>query len=101
MNAGDTEPTTPMLRAVVYCRATNCRVPKAAPPTSDRNTITLALALSLGRSARICGQATALTSRNTSTQRTNDTVHGGACPAIARATTWLPAQQADATGNRK
>ena len=51
MKAGATEPTTPMLRAVVYCRATNCRVPKAAPPVSDRNTMTPALALSFGRSA--------------------------------------------------
>ena len=101
MKAGDTEPTTPMLRAVVYCRATNCRVPKAAPPMSDRNTITPALALSFGRSARICGQAMTLTTRNTSTQRSNETVAGGACPAIARATTWLPAQQAAASGNRR
>ncbi len=101
MNAGDTEPTTPMLRAVVYCKATNCRVPKAAPPVSDRNTITPALALSLGRSALIHGRPMTLTTRNTSTQRRNDTVAGGACPAIARADTWFPAQQADASGNRR
>ena len=87
MNAGDTEPTTPMLRAVVYCKATNCSVPKAAPPVSDRNTITPALALSLGRSALIHGKPMTPTTRNTSTQRRNDTVAGGACPAIARAAT--------------
>ena len=99
MKAGDTEPTTPMFSAVVYCSATNCSVPNAVPPTSARNVSTPALASSLDQSARICGQAKMLTTRNTTIHRASDTLAGGACPAIIRATTWLPAQQAHASGS--
>ena len=87
MKAGDTEPTTPMLSAVVYCSATNCKVPNAAPPMSARKVSTPTFASSLAQSARICGHAKMLTARNTTTQRASETLAGGACPAIFLAIT--------------
>ncbi len=57
MKAGATEPTTPMLSAVVKCSATNCSVPKAPPPTAASSSMRPALRLSLGQSAARCGSA--------------------------------------------
>ena len=87
MKAGATEPTTPMLIAVVYCSATNCRVPKAPPPVSDRKIMTPAFCLSFGQSRRIWPNANRLTITNTTIQRTTARPPGGTCPAMARATT--------------
>ena len=100
MKAGATEPTTPMLMAVVYCRATYCIVPKAAPPMSARKVSAPILALSLPQSAiSRCGPTNPRISATTS-QRTTDKLAGGTSPAIARAMMWFPDQQAAAVGNR-
>ena len=100
MKAGATEPTTPMLIAVVYCSATNCRVPNAPPPVSDRKSMMPNFCLSFGQSRRMCPNANRLTSTNTTVQRTMARPPGGTCPAMARATTWFPAQHAAAVGSR-
>ena len=76
MKAGATEPTTPMLSAVVKCRATNWSVPKAPPPVMANRIIRPGLLLSLGQSARRCGRANGSTTSATTIQRTTAMLGG-------------------------
>ena len=101
MKAGATEPTTPMLSAVVKCRDTNCRVPKAPPPVTANKTIRPGLRLISAQSARRCTSANGSTASATMIQRATARLAGGTCPPAARANTWLPAQDAAASGSRK